>query len=235
MEYGPNKGIGMLRWKANPVGRRPVKYRVYGSNEKGFSVSDKPYQVNVGNQKKGKLHSPFQANFVAETANSEMAVVGIELTLPNTNKAYYRVVAVDKQGNRSGTSDYTEAPRPFIYSAPMEKAQVGREYRYQLTCIRSLGDLRAREGLAMNFWDIEEPQFILVKGPKWLRIDPHTGMLSGQPDIVGKHKVVVTAIIDKEARELDATELSWGKEKVITKTRESAGSARQELVINVTQ
>jgi hypothetical protein len=87
----------------------------------------------------------------------------------------------------------------------------------------------------MNFWDIEEPQFILVKGPKWLRIDPHTGMLSGQPDIVGKHKVVVTAIIDKEARELDATELSWGKEKVITKTRESAGSARQELVINVTQ
>lgn len=117
----------------------------------------------------------------------------------------------------------------------MEEAQVEQEYRYQLTCIRSLGDLRAREGLALNFWDIEEPQFMLVQGPGWLRIDTRTGILSGQPDAVGQAKVVVTAMIDREIRELDATALSWGKEKIISKTRESAGSARQEFVINVTQ
>jgi hypothetical protein len=142
---------------------------------------------------------------------------------------------VDQQGNRSGPSDYAEAPRPFIYSTSREKAQVGQEYRYQLKCIRSLGDLRAREELAMNFWDIEQPQFTLTHGPQWLKIDTNTGILSGQPEAVGKHQVVVTATIDQEVRELDATDLSWGKEKVIGKTRERVGSASQEFVINVTQ
>ena len=217
--------------------------------KKGFSVSDKPYEVNVGNQKEGKLHSPFGANFVAETTNMEMLVVGVGLTLPNTNfcflrqnwtknksfKAYYRVVAVDKQGNRSGPSDYVEAPRPFIYSTPVEKAQVGQEYRYQVACIHSLGDLCAREELAMNFWDIEQPQFTLAQGPGWLRIDARTGILSGQPDVAGKAKVVVTATIDKEVRKLDATALSWGKEKVISKTIERVSSASQEFIINITQ
>jgi hypothetical protein len=233
MDYELNKGVGILGWKANPVGHRPVKYRVYGSDEKGFSVSDKPYQVNVGNQKQEKLPSLFQANFVAETTNTEMVVLGVGLTLPNANKAYYRVVAVDQQDNRSGPSDYVESPRPFIYSVPMEKTQVGQEYRYQVACIRSLGDLRAREELAMNFWDIEQPQFTLTHGPQWLKIDTRTGILSGQPDAVGQAKVVVTATIDKEVRELDAIALSWGKEKVISQTKERVGSASQEFVINV--
>jgi len=235
LDYEPNEGIGILLWKANSVGRRPVKYRVYGSDEKGFSVSDKPYEVNVGNQQKeGQFHSPFGANFVAETTDTEMLVMGVGLTLPNTNKAYYRVVAVDKQNNRSGASDYIEAPRPFIYSMPVEKAQVGQEYRYQVVCIRSLGDLRARQELAMNFWDIEQPQFVLVQGPDWLKIDGRTGVLSGQPDTVGKFEVVVTATIDKEIRHLDATVLSWGNEKVISKTIERVGGTGQEFVLDVT-
>ena len=37
-----NDGRVVLRWKPNPAGRQPVKYRVYGSDEKGFSVSDEP-------------------------------------------------------------------------------------------------------------------------------------------------------------------------------------------------
>ena len=58
--------MGTLRWKPNPVGRQPVKYRVYGSDEKGFSVSDVPYKVNVGVTK--ELPSRFPANFIAETS-----------------------------------------------------------------------------------------------------------------------------------------------------------------------
>src|SRR5262249_11473165 len=45
----PTKGADgkvILRWKPNPAGRKPVKYRVYGSDEKGFSVSDAPYRRN---------------------------------------------------------------------------------------------------------------------------------------------------------------------------------------------
>ena len=54
--YDKDKGIGILKWKANPVGQKPVKYRVYGSDEKGFSVSDVPYKVSIGEKyKKGAV------------------------------------------------------------------------------------------------------------------------------------------------------------------------------------
>src|SRR5258708_37327316 len=40
LEYDPAKGTGTLRWTANPIGRSPVRYRVYGSDEKGFTIAD---------------------------------------------------------------------------------------------------------------------------------------------------------------------------------------------------
>src|SRR5262245_37890418 len=64
----PAKGAGgqvLLRWKPNPAGRKPVRYRVYGSDEKGFSVSDEPYRRDVGRSK--DLSAQAAANFVAET------------------------------------------------------------------------------------------------------------------------------------------------------------------------
>ena len=108
-------GIGTLRWSPNPVGRKPVKYRVYGSDEKGFSVSDTPYTVLIGASK--DLTNPFPSNFAGETTDTFLDVVGPGLTLPNANKAYYRVVAVDSNNKRSWSSEYASAPRPFIYSA----------------------------------------------------------------------------------------------------------------------
>src|SRR5262249_54985883 len=67
----PTKGADgkvILRWKPNAVGGTPVKYRVYGSDEKGFSVSDEPYRRNVGQSKDLPAQAP--ANFVAETSNT---------------------------------------------------------------------------------------------------------------------------------------------------------------------
>ncbi len=109
LQYDQVSGAGTLKWKPNPVGRQPAKYRVYGSDEKGFSVSDVPYKVNVGTSK--ELPSQFSANFIAETAATALAVLGAQVELPNANKTYYRVVAVDQQGKRSGPSDYAAAPR----------------------------------------------------------------------------------------------------------------------------
>src|SRR5262249_19344530 len=43
-----DRGTGAVRWKASPNGRRPTRYRVYGSDEKGFTVSDEPYRAVVG-------------------------------------------------------------------------------------------------------------------------------------------------------------------------------------------
>ena len=45
VDFDEERRTGILRWQPNPAGRAPVKYRVYGSDEKGFSVSDLPYSM----------------------------------------------------------------------------------------------------------------------------------------------------------------------------------------------
>ena len=48
LQFDSARTRGVLRWSPNPKGRKPVAYRVYASDEKGFSVSDQPYAVTVG-------------------------------------------------------------------------------------------------------------------------------------------------------------------------------------------
>jgi hypothetical protein len=178
------------------------------------------------------------ANFVAETSSTELLVLGAGLDLPNANKAFYRVVAIDDKGKRSGPSDYAAAARPFIYSKPASTAKVGTEFRYQLFAIRSLGDLRLRivEGKEVaSFWDIEKPRFVLVQGPAWLRMDESTGVLTGLPDAVGNPEVVVTVTLEKSVRRLDEARLSWGQELVKDVVTEKVGSATQRFRVNVDQ
>jgi acetyl esterase/lipase len=223
-----------LRWKPNPAGRKPVKYRVYGSDEKGFSVSDEPYRRNVGQSRDLSAEAP--ANFVAETTNTELAVLGAGVDLPNANRAFYRVVAVDDGGKRSGPSDYAAVARPFIYSKPPDAATVGKEFRYQVAAVRSLGDLRLRtvEGKEVaSFWEIEKPRFVLVKGPTWLRIDEGSGLLRGVPDGAGKPDVVVKVSLERPVRRLDEGRLSWGQELVKETGSEAAGSTTQSFRIVV--
>ncbi len=230
-----NEGQVVLRWKPNAIGRKPAKYRVYGSDEKGFSISDEPYRVLVGRSKEVPALAP--ANFVAETANTELTVLGAGLDLPNANKAYYRVVAIDEQGKRSGPSDYVAAPRPFIFSKPVETAKVGAEYRGQVATIRSLGDLRLHEaegrrrrrasGTSKNRGSHSR------RSPSWLRIDEATGVLSGVPDAAGTAEVVVAVTLERSVRRLDDGRLSWGNELVREVVNEKVGSATQRFRIAV--
>jgi hypothetical protein len=229
-----NRGTGVLRWKPDPTGRRPATYRIYGTDEKGFTISDVPYQAVVGVSKVVSAHRP--ANLVAEVSATEAAVIGAELHLPNANRAYYRVVAVDEKGNRSGPSELAEAPRPILWSRPVTAAKVGSEYRYALAAIRSLGDLRTRVvggKETMSYWDVENPRFALQQGPTWLKIDERTGVLSGVPEMPGKVVVTVTATIDREARTLDERALSWGQETTLATSKQRAGTAAQTFTIEV--
>ena len=156
---------------------------MHASDEKGFSVSDRPYTVTVGVSR--KMPSEFPANFVVETAATELEVVGPGVKLPGANRAFYRVVAVDAAGNRSGPSDYAAAPRPVIVSAPVTVARKGRDYRYPVAAIRSLGDLRTRvvDGKeTMNFWDVERPRFAIRPGTAMARDRPRRPVCSrGRP------------------------------------------------------
>jgi hypothetical protein len=234
LAFDPDRNVGTLRWKPNPAGRKPAKYRIYGSDEKGFSVSDEPYKVVVGASK--TVPAIREANFVAEVSATEAAVIGAEVKLPNANRAFYRVVAVDEKGKRSGPSDFAEAPRPILYSRPATDAKVGSEYRYPLAIIRSLGDVRTRVvggKETMNYWDLEAPRFALEQGPPWLKIDAGTGLLSGVPDRPGKVAIVVTATIDREVRNLDLRMLSWGVEKIVSTGTQRVGVATQKFTIAV--
>jgi len=234
IEYDAERKSGLLRWTPNPKGNRPVAYRIYASDEKGFSASDEPYHVTTGTSK--ELPSQFPANFVVETRATEVPVIGPGVTLPGANKAFYRVVAVDKAGKRSGPSDYAEAPRPVIFSSPVTKAKNGTEYQYQVAVIRSLGDLRMRnvEGReTMSFWGIEKPRFRLERGPDWLNVDEATGRLSGIPDTAGKADVVVSVTLERPVRRLNEDDLKWGREQVVFSGTENVGRSKQKFVIDV--
>ena len=198
---------GSLHWSGDAY-----KYRIYASDEKGFTASDEPYRVTTGISK--ELPSTFPANFVTETSSSEIQVLGPDVKLPGLNKAFYRVVGVNRAGRRSGPSDFAEAPRPVIFSQPVVKAKPGADYEYQLTAIRSLGDLRTRviDGKeTMNFWDIEKPRYRLEQAPSWLKLDETTGRLSGKPDNVGRAEVTVSVMLERPLHRLDEADLKWGR------------------------
>lgn len=262
LEFDGESGVGTLRWEPNPAGRRPVKYRVYGSDEKGFSVSDEPYPVMdlfAGDWRNARLAGRFQANFVAETSDTRLVVLRQGSELPNSNRAFYRVVALDGSGKRSWSSDYASAPRPFIYTTPIRTAKVGEPYRHQVNTIRSLGDLSLRTVTeeqvpvfwppgevdailkgpewyrqVVNFWDIQTPVYALVEGPHWLGIDAATGLLTGTPQAPGRVRVVVSAALEREVDELDLEALVWGRREVRGRTTERMGPVFQEFVVDVT-
>jgi hypothetical protein len=234
VDFDREQNRGVLRWAANPLGRKPVAYRIYSSDEKGFTASDQPYKVTVGASQ--ELPTTFSANFVADTSAPQLEVVGPLVKLPGANKAFYRVVALDAAGNRSGPSDYAASPRPLIISAPVTDASNGVAYHYPVAAIRSLGDLRTRivNGKeTMSFWDIERPRFDIERGPRWLTIDRASGLLSGTPDRPGTAAVVVSMTLERDERRLDEEALKWGIEKVVSTRTESAGRATQSFVIDV--
>jgi hypothetical protein len=238
VHYDHAAGSVIVRWRPNPIGRPPIKYRVYGSDEKGFTIADQPFQGTVGVTKtEMAAWDPwFPGNFIAETSATELKVLGSEVTLPAANKTYYRVVAVDQYGKRSGPSDYATAPRPVIFSRPVLTARIGAPYRYQVQATRSLGDLSSRmrgQEQVSGYFDIEKPSFTLQHGPPWLKLDEATGVLSGIPTGSGMAEVVVSAGIDREVRRLDEKVLAWGNEKILSTTAERVGSSTQRFVIDV--
>ncbi|MFC1715277.1 putative Ig domain-containing protein [Candidatus Poribacteria bacterium] len=212
-------GTVVLTWDANPEGRKPVMFKVYGSDEKGFSVSDTEYMVVMGRgfckdmeEYKSKSDMPNRdsvktpANFVTTIKETSLAVVGPDLNLPNINKAFYRVVAVDENGNESGPSDYAEFPRPFVYNGLPDKLKLGQNFAHKPGVVASIGDLKCKGGYNAAFWDKEYLSFALVQSPEWLKIDPETGELSGMPkaDAVGKHDVVLR-VTDSKGGEAERT------------------------------
>lgn len=173
---------------------------------------------------------------MAEVAGTSLDVVGVGNALPNAKKAYYRVVAVDDSGKRSGDSDYVEAPRPITYSVPVTSAPAGQPYRYQVQAIRSIGDFTRRDDAkpksGVRFWKIELLKFELTEKPSWMSIDGDTGLITGTSDGIGG-AVTVRVTLTKEHRLVhDKNNIMWGNEYEQSRTYETVGPATQRFVVS---
>ena len=198
-----------LEWQAARDGERPAAYKVYGSDERGFSVSDEPYALTYGRgfvqsmeQYEAKLaNAPdagwrqTPANLIARVTATSLAVVGPECRLANTNRVYYRVVAIDAAGNESGPSDYAEAPHPWVVNGAPPTAPRNRPFEHQPQVLRSLGDLRCRASKKSSynaaFWDREELTFRAVRLPAGLELDGASGRISGRPTAEGPQEIAL--------------------------------------------
>jgi hypothetical protein len=177
-----------LSWAANEQGRRPLHFKVYGSDERGFTASDDPYPVLVERNRT----EMFPANLIAEVESGHYEIAEGEKIW-----AFYRVVAIDGNGVTSGPSDVAETTRPLIWSKSETNARVGIPYRAVVESVRSIGDLRTVtiDGNPYHpaFRDADVVTFEVVSGPKWLRINKVTGELSGLPEQVGVYEVCICA------------------------------------------
>jgi hypothetical protein len=193
LRYRNEDGVIHLQWAPNPRGERPVRYEVYGSDEKGFSVHKDQHEVPG----RGKV----PANFLGETSESTMIVVSPTATHTNANRTFYRVVAVDAHGTQSGCSDFLELPHPFVYTRPPSTIRVGVPYQYEVKTLKSLGDYQCRQDPAVQtkkyayrFWDSEHCEFQLETAHDWLSLDTESGLLQGTPgpDDVATSSVTIT-------------------------------------------
>lgn len=185
---------GTLRWQDNPVGTTPVRYEIYGSDERGFSVSRQPYVIAAGaSAPEGRMDRPANHLFDAEARAS--VVVGHNV--PDGNCAFYRVVSIDADGVRSGPSDYAEAPRPFVWTEPPPRVPAGQTTSLTLATIHSMGDLRAESDGPHRYQkairDGDSLTFVLDEGPDFIELDAQTGCLTCQPELrhVSTHTVTV--------------------------------------------
>ncbi|MEN6303888.1 MAG: putative Ig domain-containing protein [Armatimonadia bacterium] len=215
-------GTVEVAWEANPEGRAPVAYKVYGSNEQGFTASDVEYIVAVGRgfcdtmeeykAKDKKGDDPFYgnvktpSNLVTKTGQTRLVVAGPGVALPNANQAFYRVVAVDAKGNESGASDYAALPRPMAYTKAVTEGQVGEAYRYAPKALYSIGHYACNGSYNAAYWHREKLAWTLEKGPQWLKLE--NGILTGTPPAAGRYEITLKVTNNKSQQAQQAFALT---------------------------
>ncbi len=194
-----------LQWRAGEGGSRPVRYRLYGSIERGFTLHDEPYAALLGG---GAVSSEAEykqvtaqadpwrtetwpGNFVTTVDGSDVSVVGPD-AVAGGNTFHWRVVAEDANGNRSAPSECLGLPQPVIASAPPATLGAGQALDYAPVLVTSRGRLTTIGPGMWAFWDAMHPTWSLPAGPAGLSIEPGTGRLTGRPSN-GRHRITIEA------------------------------------------
>jgi hypothetical protein len=163
-----------LTWQAGKDGTQPVSYRIYGSEERGFTAHDHRYEYNDGLQ--GTQWAA--ANLLLETHSGKGSVA-----LPEALwRPYYHVVAVDGKGRLSGPSALTELSHPLIATSQLPSAIESQFYKTQIVTSTSIGHLVSADengkSYQMKFRYGDELAFDMTGAPTGLSIDGQ-GVISG--------------------------------------------------------
>ncbi|MHB1936360.1 MAG: putative Ig domain-containing protein [Acidobacteriaceae bacterium] len=163
-----------LSWQRGKNGAQPVGYRIYGSEERGFTAHDNRYQYNDG------LHGTQWAasNLLLDTHNANESV-----SLPEALwRPYYRVVAVDEKGRLSGPSAMAELSHPLIATSQLPNAIGSQFYEARIVTSASIGHLVSADEngkpYQMKFRTGDELVFDMSGAPAGLSID-NRGVISG--------------------------------------------------------
>ena len=172
--YDKDRRVVTLAWAPGTKGTRPVRYRIYGSAERGFSANDHPYEYFAGLD--GVKEAP--ANLLLETQQATQSVeVPEELWRP-----YYRVAAVDDQGRVSGVSAVAELPHPLIAMDKLPDARRSRQYEARVRTSASVGHLVSADEngkqYQMRYRTGDELVYSMTGAPPGLSID-NSGLISG--------------------------------------------------------
>jgi len=222
LEMDWSERCGVLGWQPNPQGNEPVTYEIHGSDERGFSARRCDYEIYLGNQG-GRERQTVPGNIVTvvdadvsaggdSTSNDpEHMVIGAQVDL-RMQHPFYRVVAVDAEGVRSGPSDLVEAPHPFVTTPLPRQIPANEATTIQLHSLRSRGDLRAESDgphrYHQAFRDGDQLEFLLDEGPDWVHLDITTGVLTMRPPAqgaLGNH----TVTLRMRSNQGDADVIGW--------------------------
>lgn len=173
--FDPASRSARLSWQPGALGTSPVRYRIYGSAERGFAPSDTAYRYDAGLD--GMKSSP--PNLLCETAGP-----ATELELPaQLWRPWLRVAAVDAEGRESGVSTQAELAHPLITTAELPAGVCSTLYRARVEVSSSIGHLVSLDengkAYQMRFRSGDSLLFQLAGAPESVRIDPHSGLISG--------------------------------------------------------
>ena len=166
-----------------------MRYRIYGSAERGFTPSDTAYRYDAGLD--GMKSSP--PNLLCET---EGAATGLDLPA-GLWRPWYRVAAMDAKGVLSGVSAQAELVHPLIVTAGLPAGRVSTQFRAQVDVSTSIGHLVSQDengkAYQMRFRAGDSLLFALEGTPESLRIEPRSGLIAGYlgPGSVGDYDLTV--------------------------------------------
>lgn len=192
--YSPGTQKAKLFWKPNNKGTGIKCYKIYGSNERGFSVSDTVYKYNAG--LKGTQTNKPNLLYVTEDSKTNWTIPR-ELWQP-----FYRIVAIDLQNRESGPSAIAEFKHSLIKTQSLPVAQKNKFYETNIEVVSSIGHLvsATENGKAyqLSFRNGDSLYFSIENLPPGLLMDESSGIISGTPTASGIYNLNVNVFGRKE-------------------------------------